>query len=87
MEEKMGVRVLSTTKFCEDMAVEGIECLWRVKQWFHSKPLHMKWKKAPFLELFPGCLDLNPIRTKEKREALASFSKQARSYICAYYAF
>ena len=84
MGEKMGVRVISTTKFHAEMAGEGIEYLWGVaKSWYRSKPLHLKWKKASFLELVRGCLDPNLI-TKEK---VRSFSKRARSYICAYYTF
>jgi hypothetical protein len=84
MGEKMGVRVISTTKFHAEMAGEGIEYLWGVaKSWYRSKPLHLKSKKASFLELVRGCLDPNLI-TKEK---VRSFSKRARSYICAYYAF
>jgi hypothetical protein len=66
------------------MAGEGIEYLWGVaKSWYHSKPLHLKWKEASFLELVRGCLDPNLI-TKEK---VRSFSKGARSYICGYYEF
>jgi hypothetical protein len=77
----MGVRVISTTKFHAEMAGEGIEYLWGVaKSWYRSKPLHLKWKKVSFLELVRGCLDPNLI-TKEK---VRSFSKKARSYICAY---
>jgi hypothetical protein len=85
MGEKMGVRVLSITKFYAEMAGKGIEYLWGVaKPWYPSKPLHLKWKKASFLELVRGCLNPNLI-TKEK---VRSFSKQARSYICAsYYEF
>jgi hypothetical protein len=79
----MGVRVILTTKFHAEMAGEGIEYLWGVsKSWFHSKPLKLKWKKASFLQLVRGCLDPKLI-TKEK---MRSFSKRARSYICAYYA-
>jgi hypothetical protein len=81
--EKMGVRVISTTKFHAEMAGEGIECLWGVsKSWYRSKPLELKLKKASFLQLVRGCLDPKLI-TKEK---VRSFSKRARSYICAYYA-
>ena len=50
MGEKMGVRVISTTKFHAGMAGEGIEYLWGVvKSWYHFKPLHKKWKKASFV--------------------------------------
>ena len=83
MGEKMGVRVISTTKFHAEMAGEGIEYLWGVsKLWYRSKPLKLKSKKASFLQLVRGCLDPKLI-TKEK---VRSFSKRARSYICAYYA-
>jgi hypothetical protein len=79
----MGVRLISTTKFHAEMAGEGIEYLWGVsKSWYCSKPLKLKLKKASFLQLVQGCLDPKLI-TKEK---LRSFSKRARSYICAYYA-
>ena len=83
MGEKMGVRVILTTKFHVEMAGERIEYLWGVsKSWYRSKPLKLKWKKASFLQLVRGCLDPKLI-TKEK---VRSFSKRARSYICAYYA-
>jgi hypothetical protein len=65
------------------MAGEGIEYLWGVsKPWYRSKPLKLKSKKASFLQLVRGCLDPKLI-TKER---VRSFSKRARSYICAYYA-
>jgi hypothetical protein len=65
------------------MAGKEIEYLWGVsKSWYHSKPLKLKSKKASFLQLVRGCLDPKLI-TKEK---VRSFSKRARSYICAYYA-
>jgi hypothetical protein len=78
----MGARVLSMTKFHPGMAGEGIEYLWGiVKPWYWSKPLHQKWKNASFEELVQGCLDPNLISKEKVR------SKQARSYICAYYEF
>jgi hypothetical protein len=81
--ESMGVRVILTTKFHVEMAGERIEYLWGVsKLWYCSKPLKLKSKKASFLQLVRGCLDPKLI-TKEK---VRSFSKRARSYICAYYA-
>ncbi len=84
MGEKMGVRVIATTKFHAEMAGEGIEYLWGVaKSWYRSKPLEAKRKKASFLQLVRDCLD-PALLTKEK---VRSFSKRARSYICAYYAF
>jgi hypothetical protein len=84
MREKRGVRVILMTKFHAEMAGEEIEYLWGVaKSWYCSKPLHLKSKKGSFLDLIRGCLDLNLI-TKEK---VRSFSKRARSYIFAYYAF
>jgi hypothetical protein len=80
----MGVRVIATTKFHAEMAGEGIEYLWGVaKSWYRSKPLEAKRKKASFLQLVRDCLD-PALLTKEK---VRSFSKRARSYICAYYAF
>jgi hypothetical protein len=78
MGEKMGVRVLLTTKFHAEIAGKGIEYLWVVaKAWYCLKSLHLKWKKASFLKLVGGCLDPNLI-TKEK---VRSLSKWARSYI------
>ena len=80
----MGVRVIATTKFHAEMAGEGIEYLWGVaKSWYRSKPLEAKRKKASFLQLVRDCLD-PALLNKEK---VRSFSKRARSYICAYYAF
>jgi hypothetical protein len=86
MGEKMGVsRVIATTKFHAEMAGEGIEHLWGVaKSWYRSKPLEAKRKKASFLQLVRDCLDPALFLTKEK---VRSFSKRARSYICACYAF
>jgi hypothetical protein len=82
MGEKMGVRVISTTKFHAEMAGEGVEYAWGVsKSWYRSKPLSLKKKKASFLQLVRDCLD--PITKQQVR----SYSKRARSYICAYYAF
>jgi hypothetical protein len=84
MGEKMGVRVIATTKFHAEMAGEGIEYLWGVvKSWYRSKPLEAKRKKASFLQLVRDCLD-PALLNKEK---VRSFSKRARSYICAYYEF
>ena len=66
------------------MAGEGIEYLWGVtKSWYRSKPLEAKRKKATFLQLVRDCLD----PTLMNKEKVRSFSKRARSYICAYYAF
>jgi hypothetical protein len=84
MGEKMGVRVIATTKFHAEMAGEGIEYLWGVaKSWYRSKPLEAKRKKASFLQLVRDCLD-PALLNKEK---VRSFSKRARSYICAYFEF
>jgi hypothetical protein len=48
----MGVRVILMTKFHAEMAGEGIDYLWGVvKSWYDSKPFHLKYKKASFLEL------------------------------------
>jgi hypothetical protein len=67
----MGVRVISTTKFHAEMAGEGIEYLWGVSKSWYCSK-PLKLKSDPKLI------------TKEK---VRSFSKRARSYICAYYAF
>jgi hypothetical protein len=84
MGEKMGVRVIATTKFHAEMAGEGTEHLWGVaKSWCRSKPLEAKRKKASFLQLVQDCLD----PTLLNKEKVRSFSKQARSHICACCAF
>ena len=76
--------MISTTKFHAEMAREGIEYLWGVsKSWYRSKPLKLRSKKASFLQLVQGCLDPKLITIEKAR----NFSKRARSYICAYYAF
>ena len=81
----MEVRVIHTTKFHAEMAGEGIEYLWGVgKGWYRSKPLELKRKKASFLQLVHDVLDPESAMTKKR---VRSFSKRARAYICAYYAF
>ncbi len=84
--EEMEVRVIPTTKFHAEMAGEGIEYLWGVgKGWYRSKPLELKRKKASFvLQLVHNVLDPELAMTKKR---VWSFSKRARAYICAYYAF
>jgi hypothetical protein len=83
--EEMEVRVIPTTKFHAEMAGEGIEYLWGVgKGWYRSKPLELIRKKASFLQLVHDVLDPESARTKKRAW---SFSKRARAYICAYYAF
>jgi hypothetical protein len=75
--EKMGVRVITTTKFHAEMACEGIEYLWGVsKSWYRSKPLKVKSKKASFLQLVLACLDPKLI-TKEKVRSFSKTSYQA----------
>ena len=70
MGEKMGVRVIATTKFVAEMAGEGTEHLWGVaKPWCLSKPFEAKRKKASFLQLLRDCLD-PALLTKRKGEKL-----------------
>jgi hypothetical protein len=84
MGEKMGVKVIATTKFHAEMAGEGTEHLWGVvKSWHRSKPHEAKRKKASFLQLVRDCLD-PALLNKEK---VRSFSKRARSHVCACYEF
>jgi hypothetical protein len=85
--EEMEVRVvIPTTKFHAEMAGEGIEYLWGVgKGWYRSKPLELKRKKASFLQLVHDVVDPKLRMMTKKR--VWSFSKRARAYICAYYAF
>jgi hypothetical protein len=86
MGEKMGVRVIATTKFHAEngggrnRAPLG-GCV--AKSWCCSKPLAAKRKTASFLQLVRDCLD----PTLLNKEKVRSFSKPARSHICACCAF
>jgi hypothetical protein len=83
--ETMGIRVVSTTKFHAELAGEGIEYAWAcAKGWYRAQPLNSKKTKNSFHELVKKtCLG----RDKMTTERVRAFSKRARSYICAYYAF
>jgi hypothetical protein len=83
--ETMGIRVVSTTKFHCELAGEGIEHVWAyAKGWYRALPINTKKTKSGLHELVKiTCLG----RDKMTTEPVRSFSKCARSYICAYYAF
>ena len=79
----LGVSVMITPKFHAEMAGEGIECGWGVvKSVYRKMPLNSKKGKASFKLLVNECASRDVLTM----ETVQKLSRQARSYVCAYYA-
>ena len=75
--------VVITQKFHAELAGEGIEYSWGIsKGVYHWKPLHSKRSKKSFKVLVKECTSRNILAMK----TVHKLSRQARAYICAYYA-
>ena len=81
---ELGVTVFTTPKFHAELAGEGVEYSWGLsKGQYRRKPLKQKKNKKGFHALVHECTSCETI-TKER---VRKFSRRARAYACAYYAF
>ena len=82
--DEIKVRVFATPKFHAEIAGEGVEFTWAFsKGWYRRQPLSEKRKKETFQELVKQSLHFEKLSIAMVRK----FSRRARAYICAYYAF
>jgi hypothetical protein len=83
--ETVGTGAVSNTQFHCELVGEGIKYAWAcAKGWYRAQDINAKKTKYSFHEHVKiTCLG----RDKTTTEQVWSFSKCARSYICAYYAF